>query len=170
LGLLSGFQEGFKRLPILWEHPDKPYPISHLGIACIHGGGDQDGSIDGKLQIHISPDWEWENCLDVAAAQAQIGSIATNPPAARSNCRARVSLYFDRHTKFYASVFATVIPVAVAHGLGLLCGVHILTQQLRQNHFLPSRRMREVKARPSKALKVRNCGELMSLLTTIGLP
>ncbi len=33
-------------------------------------------------------------------------------------------------------------------------------------YFLPSRRMREVKARPSKALKVRNWGESMSLLTT----
>jgi hypothetical protein len=109
--LLSGFQEGFKRLPILLEHPDELDPISHLGIAGNHGGGDQDGSFDGKLQIQISPDWEWEHCLDVAAAQAQIGSIATNPPAAR------VSLYFDRHTHFYAYVFATVIPVAVAHGL-----------------------------------------------------
>jgi hypothetical protein len=36
----------------------------------------------------------------------------------------------------------------------------------RQSYFLPSRRMREVKARPSKALKVRNWGEAMSLLTT----
>jgi len=67
--LLSGFQEGFKRLPILLEHPDELDPISHLGIAGNHGGGDQDGSFDGKLQIQISPDWEWENCLDVAAAQ-----------------------------------------------------------------------------------------------------
>jgi hypothetical protein len=105
------FQEGSKRLPILGEHPDEPYPISHLGIAGNHGGGDQDGSFDGKLQIQISPDWEWENCLDVAAAQAQIGGIATNPPAAR------VSLYFDRHTHFHPCVFATVIPVALAHGL-----------------------------------------------------
>jgi hypothetical protein len=111
VGLLSGFQEGFKRLPILGEHPDEPYPISHLGIAGSHGGGDQHGSFDGKLQIQISPDWEWENCLDVTATQAQIGSSATNGAAAR------VSLYFDRHTQFYACAFTTVIPVAVAHVL-----------------------------------------------------
>jgi hypothetical protein len=49
--LLSGFQEGFKRLSILREHPSEPYPISHLGIAGDHGGGDQDDGFDGKLQI-----------------------------------------------------------------------------------------------------------------------
>jgi hypothetical protein len=40
---------------------------------------------------------------------------------------------------------------------------------ISQNYFLPSTRMREVKARPSKALKVRNWGDSMSLLTTNGL-
>jgi hypothetical protein len=108
--LLSGFQEGFKRLPILGDHPDEPYPISHLGIGGNHGGRDQNGGFDGKLQIQISPDWKWENCLDVAAAQAQIGSSAPNRAAAR------VSLYFDWHAHFYACVFATVIRAAVAHG------------------------------------------------------
>jgi hypothetical protein len=111
--LLSGFEEGFKCLPILGEHPDEPYPISHLGIAGNHGGGDQDGAFDGKPQIQIGPDWEWENCLDVAAAQAQIGSSATNRAAAR------VSLYLNRHTYLYACVLATVIRV-VAHVVGIL--------------------------------------------------
>ena len=68
--MLSGLQEGLKRLPILGELPDKPYPIPHLGIGGSHGRGDQDDGFDGKLQIQISTDWKWKNCLDVAAAQA----------------------------------------------------------------------------------------------------
>ena len=35
-------------------------------------------------------------------------------------------------------------------------------------YFVESRRMRAVKARPVVLLKVRNCAELMSLLTTVG--
>jgi hypothetical protein len=49
--LLSGLQEGFKRLPIPGGHPDEPYPISYLGIAGSHGGDNQDGGFDGKSQI-----------------------------------------------------------------------------------------------------------------------
>jgi hypothetical protein len=49
--LLSGFQKGFKRLPILGKHFDEPDPISYLGIAGNHGGSDQDGVSDRKLQI-----------------------------------------------------------------------------------------------------------------------
>jgi hypothetical protein len=49
--LLSGFQEGFKRLPILGEHADEPYPIPHLRIGGDHDGGDQDGGFDEKLQM-----------------------------------------------------------------------------------------------------------------------
>jgi hypothetical protein len=110
VGLLSGFQEGFERLPILGQHPDEAYPVSHLGIAGNHEGGNQYGGFHVKLQIQIGPDWEGENCLDVATAQAQIGSSATN------RASARVGLDLDRHTYFYAYVVATIIRVVVAHG------------------------------------------------------
>ncbi len=39
--MLSGFQKGFKRFPILREHPDEFYPVSHLGIAGNDSGRDQ---------------------------------------------------------------------------------------------------------------------------------
>jgi PAS domain S-box-containing protein len=108
LGLLSSFQERCKRFPILGKHLVEPYPISHLRIASNHDGGDHDRGLDEKLEIQIGPDWEWENRLDVAAAQAHIGSSATNRAAAR------VSLYFERHTHFYSCELATV---ALAYGL-----------------------------------------------------
>jgi hypothetical protein len=122
--LLSGLQEGFKGLPILGQHSHKPYAISYLGIAGNHRRGDQDNGFEGKLQIQGSSDGEWENCLDVAAAQAQIGSSATNRAVGS------VSLYFDRHSNIYACVFATVIRVVISHGQYLLLrGAVLLREQ-----------------------------------------
>jgi hypothetical protein len=67
--LLNGFQEGFERLPILGQHPGKAYSLFHLEIAVNDRGGNQYGGFDVKVQVQIDPDWEGENCLDVAAVQ-----------------------------------------------------------------------------------------------------
>jgi hypothetical protein len=128
VSLLSGLQEGFKRLPILGKHSHKPYAIPHLRIAGNHGRGDQNDGSEGKLQIQISPDWEWIDCFDVATAQAQICGSATNRAVGS------VSLYFDRHAHCYAWVFAAVIRVAVNHGSYLsLRGAVLLRKQGKVN-------------------------------------
>jgi hypothetical protein len=121
-GLGERLQEGFKRFPILGEHIDELYPIPYLGIAGNHGGGNQDGGSDGKLQVQISPHCKGKQIFDVAAVQTQISSSATNRKTVP------FSLYFKRHTYLYARGFATFVPMRLD---ALLRGVRI-----RRRHTL----------------------------------
>ena len=79
----------------------------------------------------------------------------------------------------FLRVFSAIGRFAAGHRSGRLAAQHRMQSfrvvlkssrtDISRNYFLPSKRMRVVKARPWKALKVRKWGELMSAFTTAGL-